>query len=165
MVWFVVAAASLVAGIIQAVTGFGSVVFLMMILPFYFDMIDAPALAIVVNQLFCMALCWKYRRHIQWRVALPPTIAFGLANLLIMPFVSRLVLRVLVLIFAGFLMLLALYFLVVARRIRIAPKPAVGVVCGARLAHTVSGGALKKMVSVVCILLGAYIVIRALGQF
>ena len=36
MVWFVVAAASLVAGIIQAVTGFGSVVFLMMILPFYF---------------------------------------------------------------------------------------------------------------------------------
>ena len=41
----------------------------------------------------------------------------------------------------------------------------VGVVCGARLAHTVSGGALKKMVSVVCILLGAYIVIRALGQF
>ena len=131
MVWFVVAAASLVAGIIQAVTGFGSVVFLMMILPFYFDMIDAPALAIVVNQLFCMALCWKYRRHIQWRVALPPTIAFGLANLLIMPFVSRLDLRVLVLIFAGFLMLLALYFLVVARRIRIAPKPAVGVVCGA----------------------------------
>lgn len=131
MVWFVVAAASLVAGIIQAVTGFGSVVFLMMILPFYFDMIDAPALAIVVNQLFCMALCWKYRRHIQWRVALPPTIAFGLANLLIMPIVSRLDLRVLVLIFAGFLMLLALYFLVVARRIRIAPKPAVGVVCGA----------------------------------
>ena len=78
---------------------------------------------------------------------------------------SRYDLRVLVLIFAGFLMLLALYFLVVARRIRIAPKPAVGVVCGARLAHTVSGGALKKMVSVVCILLGAYIVIRALGQF
>ena len=41
----------------------------------------------------------------------------------------------------------------------------VGVVCGARLAHTVSGGALKRMVSVVCILLGAYIVVRSLGQF
>lgn len=41
----------------------------------------------------------------------------------------------------------------------------VGVVCGARLAHTVSGGVLKRMVSVVCILLGAYIVVRSLGQF
>lgn len=131
MVWFVVAAASLVAGIIQSVTGFGSVVFLMMVLPFYFDMIDAPALAIVINQLFCMALCWKYRRHIQWRMALPPTIAFGLANLLTMPFVSGLDLSVLVLVFSVFLMLLALYFLVVARRIRVTPKPASGVICGA----------------------------------
>ena len=41
----------------------------------------------------------------------------------------------------------------------------VGVVCGARLAHAVSGGALKKMVSVVCILLGGYLVIRSLGRF
>lgn len=131
MVWFIVAAASLVAGIIQSVTGFGSVVFLMMVLPFYFDMIDAPALAIVINQLFCMALFWKYRRHIQWRVALPPTIAFGAANLLTMPFVNGLDLHILVLVFAVFLILLALYFLVVARRVRFAPKPAAGVVCGA----------------------------------
>lgn len=71
----VVAGASLIAGIIQTVTGFGSVVFLMMVLPFYFDMIDAPTLAIVTNQLFCMALCWKYRKYIRWRLALPPTLA------------------------------------------------------------------------------------------
>lgn len=131
MVWFVVAAASLVAGIIQSVTGFGSVVFLMMVLPFYFDMIDAPALAIVINQLFCMALCWKYRRHIQWRMALPPTIAFGLANLLTMPFVSGLGLSVLVLVFAVFLMALSVFFLAFARRIKVTPRPASGVVCGA----------------------------------
>ena len=67
MIWAVVAGASLIAGIIQTVTGFGSVVFLMMVLPFYFDMIDAPTLAIVTNQLFCMALCWKYRKYIRWR--------------------------------------------------------------------------------------------------
>lgn len=71
----VVAGASLIAGIIQTVTGFGSVVFLMMVLPFYFDMIDTPTLAIVTNQLFCMALCWKYRKYIRWRLALPPTLA------------------------------------------------------------------------------------------
>lgn len=131
MVWAVVAAASLAAGIIQTVTGFGSVVFLMMVLPLYFDMIDAPALAIVTNQLFCMALCWKYRRHIRWRLALPPTIAFGAANLLTLPFVGGLDLHVLVLVFGVFLILLAVFFLVVARRVQLTPKPAAGVVCGA----------------------------------
>ena len=132
MIWAVVAGASLIAGIIQTVTGFGSVVFLMMVLPFYFDMIDAPTLAIVTNQLFCMALCWKYRKYIRWRLALPPTLAFGAANLLTLPFVNGLDLHVLARVFAVFLMALAVYFLVVARRMCIrAPKPAAGVVCGA----------------------------------
>ena len=130
MIWFVVAATSLVAGIIQSVTGFGSVVFLMMILPFYFNMIDATALAIVINQLFCMVLCWKYRRHIQCRLTLPPTIAFSLASLLMLGIVDTLDLHVLVIVFAVFLVVLALYFLLAARRVQLTPKPAAGVVCG-----------------------------------
>ena len=135
MIWAVVAGASLIAGIIQTVTGFGSVVFLMMVLPFYFDMIDAPTLAIVTNQLFCMALCWKYRKYIRWRLALPPTLAFGAANLLTLPFVNGLDLHVLARVFAVFLMALAVYFLVVARRMCIrAPKPAAGVACGPPMA-------------------------------
>ena len=40
----------------------------------------------------------------------------------------------------------------------------VGVVAGARLAHSVSSGVLKKMVSVVCIIVGAFIFVRALLQ-
>lgn len=131
MVWIVVAAASLAAGIIQTVTGFGSVVFLMMVLPFYFDMIDAPALAIVINQLFCMVLCWRFRKHIRWRLVLPPTAAFGAANLLTLPFVGGLDLHILVMVFGVFLMVLSGYFLMVARRVRFAPKPAAGVACGA----------------------------------
>jgi len=57
MVWIVVTLGCLLAGLIQAVTGFGSVV-LMMIFPLCFDMIDAPALALTINQLFCTILCW-----------------------------------------------------------------------------------------------------------
>ena len=153
MIWAVVAGASLIAGIIQTVTGFGSVVFLMMVLPFYFDMIDAPTLAIVTNQLFCMALCWKYRKYIRWRLALPPTLAFGAANLLTLPFVNGLDLHVLARVFAVFLMALAVYFLVVARRMCIrAPKPAAGVVCGALCGvsaglFAIGGGRLWRCIS------------------
>ena len=39
-----------------------------------------------------------------------------------------------------------------------------GVVAGAKLAHSVSSGVLKKMVSVVCIVVGAFIFVRALLQ-
>ena len=98
--------------------------------PFFFDMIDAPALAIVINQLFCTVLCWRYRRHIQWRIVLPPTIAFSLGSLLALCVVGRLDLHVLVLIFAGFLITLALYFLLFAKRARLTPKPLVGTGCG-----------------------------------
>ena len=49
MIWVAVALGCVIAGIVQAVTGFGSVVFMMMVFPFFFDMLDAPALALVVN--------------------------------------------------------------------------------------------------------------------
>ena len=38
----------------------------------------------------------------------------------------------------------------------------VGVMVGARLAHSISQASLKKVVSVVCIVVGAFIVLRAL---
>ena len=65
MIWVITAVGCVVAGIVQAVTGFGSVVFMMLFFPFFFDMIDAPALALVINQLYCMALLWQYRHHVR----------------------------------------------------------------------------------------------------
>ena len=46
MIWPVVIASSLAAGIVQTVTGFGAVVTMMLVLPYFFDMIDAPTLDI-----------------------------------------------------------------------------------------------------------------------
>ena len=102
MIWIITALGFSVAGIVQAVTGFGSVVVMMMILPFFFDMIDAPALALVINQLYCMALLWQYRHHIKWRIVLPPTILYTLGNFVVAQFVGGLNLRVLTMAFAVF---------------------------------------------------------------
>lgn len=130
MIWFIVALASAVAGIIQTVTGFGSVVFMMMIFPFFFDMIDAPALALIINQCFCMMLLWQYRRHIQWRIALPPTILYALISFAVAQFVDAVNLRALTIAFALFLMVLSVYFLAVARHLKVKPHPIVGVGVG-----------------------------------
>lgn len=130
MIWAVVALGSAVAGVIQTVTGFGSVVFMMMVFPFFFDMIDAPALSLVINQLFCMVLLWQYRHHVKWRIALPPTILYAAINFVVAQHVGDFDLRVLTIAFAVFLMALSLYFLAVARRLHLKPRPIVGVGVG-----------------------------------
>lgn len=130
MIWLIVALASAVAGVIQTVTGFGSVVFMMMIFPFFFDMIDAPALALIINQCFCIMLLWQYRHHVKWRIALPPTILYAAISFAVAQFVDAVNLRVLTIAFAIFLMVLSVYFLAVARHLKVKPHPIVGVAVG-----------------------------------
>ena len=130
MIWAITAVGCVVAGIVQAVTGFGSVVFMMLFFPFFFDMIDAPALALVINQLYCMVLLWQYRHHVQWRIVLPPTILYSVINFVVAQFVGRFDLRGLTVALALFLMALSIYFLAVARRIKVKPHPAIGVGVG-----------------------------------
>ena len=131
MVWLAVTLGSVLAGALQTVTGFGSVVLMMIIFPFFFDMIDAPMLALSINMLYCTILCIKYRRDIDWRVTVPPTITYSLVAFAITGLVGDADLHVLVMVFAVFLMLLSLYFLLFASRVKAAPKPIVGVGCGA----------------------------------
>lgn len=138
MIWAITAVGCVIAGIVQAVTGFGSVVFMMLFFPFFFNMIDAPALALVINQLYCMVLLWQYRHHVRWRIVLPPTILYTVGNFVVAQFVGGLDLHVLTVAFAIFLMVLAVYFLAVARRIKVKPHPAVGV--GVGILSGITGG-------------------------
>ena len=93
-------------------------------------MIDAPALALVINQLYCMVLLWQYRHHVRWRIVLPPTILYSVINFVVAQFVGQFDLRGLTVALALFLMALSLYFLAVARRIKVKPHPAIGVGVG-----------------------------------
>ena len=131
MAWLAVGVMSVIAGVVQTVTGFGSVVVLMMALPFFFDMIDAPALAIVINQVFCMVLYGKYWRHTRWGVALVPTVLYSAASLVTIRLATAVPTRALVIALGVFLMCLSVYFLAVAARIRLKPHRWVGAACGA----------------------------------
>ena len=59
----VVAAAAVGAGIIQSVTGFGAGIFLMLFIPYFFDMIAAPALSSAICLGLSVSLSWKFRRQ------------------------------------------------------------------------------------------------------
>ena len=139
MLWIVMTMGTAFAGVVQTVTGFGSVVLMMLLFPFFFDMIDAPALALSINMLYCFILCWKFRRDIDWHAALLPTLTYSAVSFLVTGLVKEADLRVLLIAFALFLVVLSLYLLFVSDKVRMKkPGVSVGVAFGV-LAGTSAG--------------------------
>ena len=139
MLWIVMTMGTAFAGVVQTVTGFGSVVLMMLLFPFFFDMIDAPALALSINMLYCFILCWKFRRDIDWHAALLPTLTYSAVSFLVTGLVKEADLRVLLIAFALFLVVLSLYLLFVSDKVRMKkPSVSIGVVFGV-LAGTSAG--------------------------
>ena len=131
MVWIAVGLISVLGGLIQTVTGFGAVVTLMLVLPYFFPIVDASTLALTINMALCVALCWQYRAHLDLRAALAPTAVFSLVHLLVLQVVDQVDTGRLEVVFAVFLIVLSLYYLLAAKKVQVAPKSIIGIVCGA----------------------------------
>lgn len=131
VIWIIVALISALGGFVQTVTGFGGVVTMMLVLPYFFSVVDAATLALTVNMALCMVLCWQYREHLDLRTVLPPTIVYTIVHLLVLQGVDRVDTSRMKLVFGVFLIVLSLYYLLAAKKVRVKPKPVIGVACGA----------------------------------
>lgn len=117
IMYIIITVSAIAAGIIQTVTGFGAAVFLMLIMPRYFDMVAAPAITSAVTVGLSAALAWKFRRHIQWKNCMFPTIVYLLFSITAISFAKKLDLDHLSFVFGIFLIVLAVYFSVFSERI------------------------------------------------
>ena len=145
LLWIVMTAGTAFAGLVQTVTGFGSVVLMMLMFPFFFDMIDAPALALSINMLYCFVLCWKFRKSIDFRAALLPTLIYSAVCFVVTGLVKGANLHGLLIAFSCFLIALSLYLLFFSAKVKI-KKPgvgtgvAIGVLAGASAGAFAIGG-------------------------
>lgn len=131
MIWVVMTLGTAFAGLVQTVTGFGSVVLMMLMFPFFFNMIDAPALALSINMLYCIVLCWKFRKSIDFHAALWPTLTYSAVCFVVTGLVKGVDLHGLVIAFSCFLILLSLYLLFVSSKVKIKkPGPGAGIAIG-----------------------------------
>ena len=130
MSWIALAVSAALGGIVQTVTGFGAVVTMMLVFPYFFDMIDAPTLALAINLIYCGVLCAKYLRHIDLHIAFWPTLAYSVVSFVVTGFVGDLKLRTLVILFAVFLMVLSVYLLVFSSKVKGKPSRLLGFGCG-----------------------------------
>ena len=127
----IITLASVVSGIIQSVTGFGSAVFLMLIVPYFFDMVASSAISASIALGLSGTLAWKFRSKIQWKLCLFPTAIYMFCSVAVINVIRGLDLRLLSIAFGIFLILLAVYFFVVAKRLSFQPNWKSACICSA----------------------------------
>lgn len=131
MMYAIITLASVVSGIIQSVTGFGSAVFLMLIVPYFFNMVASSAISSSITLGLSGTLAWKFRSQIQWRLCLLPTAIYMVCSVAVISVIRGLDLRLLSIAFGVFLMLLAVYFFAVAKRLSFQPNWKSACICSA----------------------------------
>lgn len=125
----IVALSSLLGGFIQAVTGFGSAIIIMIFLPFIFSMTAAPAVSDAITMMLSFAMFWRYRKSVNVRGILIPAGFYLFASMLVIyqsAFWDTGVLKVM---FGIFLIILAAYFFLVSDRMKVRPSPGMNVCC------------------------------------
>lgn len=117
MVLAIVSAVSVVSGILQTVTGFGSAVVLMMVVPSFFDLVTSSAISSSISMGIGIALAWNFRKEIEWKVCVLPAVLYLVSSVAVVYVVKDINLDVLTMAFGIFLVILALYFLLFSDRV------------------------------------------------
>lgn len=121
---------ALVGGLVQSLTGFGSSIFTMLALPLMMSMLQATAISSFILLWLNLFMTIQFRKYVQPKVIALPVIAYVTCNYLGIQIAKATDMGKLKSLFGIFLILMALYFLFVAKRISIKGSPVSALVCG-----------------------------------
>ena len=126
----IVAALTAAAGAVQNIAGFGAGIILMLVFPYFYGILGAPALNIAICTMMTIIMAIRYHRYLRLRDIAAPLPCFALASALVIPIAGKADLRLLGIAFGVFFILLALYFMFVQKNLKVSGNPIVGAVCG-----------------------------------
>lgn len=125
--WILIAMAG---GVTQTLTGFGSALVMMLVVPYFLTVVKSAAVVSLVSGLLSVILVWQYRDRLQPKRVLFPLVCYLAASLSLLPFVQKIDLKLMGLLFGVFLTLLGLYYLFFSEKARIPDTPAATALCG-----------------------------------
>jgi len=102
---------------------------MMLIMPYFFDMIAAPAVTSAITVGLSLTLAWKFRKYIKLNICLFPTIIYLVFSIASINLAKELNLEYISLAFSVFLILLAIYFNVFSERISLQATRKTAAVC------------------------------------
>lgn len=126
----VIVLSCLAAGLVQAVTGFGSGIITMLFFPLYYPLVKASALSTAIVLQLSSTLTWRYRKHCQWKIVLQTAFFYLITSsiaVLLSPYLPTLLLKR---VFGGFLLCLSVYFLLVEGKFKIKANFISAFICG-----------------------------------
>ena len=129
MTGIVVFLAPIVAGIIQAVTGFGAGIFMMVFFPTLFPILNASALSSSISFVATCTLAWHYRKQADWKLTLLPSAIYILmssVSILLAPFLPTEILKK---VFGVVMILLSIYFLTISGKLKVKANMVSATIC------------------------------------
>jgi len=120
----------IVGGVIQASTGFGGGIFIMLFFPLFLPILKSSALSTLVSAWACLTLAWKFRKHATPKIVIMPAIFYFIFSFLAIRFAKNADLGSLKAFFGLFLVVMALYFMFFADRIKIKANLLSAFICG-----------------------------------
>ena len=129
MMWMAVFLIAMLAGSVQAVTGFGAGIEMMLVLPNFFDLLTAPALSSAIALALNTSLAFRFRKYIRWNLVLLPAVMYTVASVITIRLVGGLDLDILELAFGIFLVCLSIYFMCFSKKVAVQATPVSASVC------------------------------------
>ena len=114
-VFAAIALTAIVAGLVQAVTGFGAGIVLMVVLPQFFTVVQGAGISQSICLVLVLSMAWHYRAHINFKLVLPPAILFVVISYTALQFAQMVPQNLMKLLLGVFLVLLAGYFLFIKK--------------------------------------------------
>ena len=105
-----------VGGLVQGVTGFGSGIIMMMILPYFFAVPSAAGISNAISIVLLVSMIWSYRKYIKWRELIMPIALYLAVCSGAIIFGSSVDGGVMKKALGVFLVMLSIYFLFIAKK-------------------------------------------------
>lgn len=102
---------AVLAGIVQGVTGFGSGIVMMMVLPMYFALGESAGISTAICLFLNISMVYTYRKHISFKTIIPPAILYIIVCSMTIYLSTSIDQAFIKKVFGVFLILLAVYYL------------------------------------------------------
>ena len=118
MLWGIIFLTAMGAGLIQTVAGFGAATMMMLVVPSFLDMAQAPALTSAIALGLSVGLFYKLHRQVDYKVVLPQAVIYVTVSVLTISLSGKFNMELLALVFGLFLICLSVYYLFLSKSIR-----------------------------------------------
>ena len=129
MEFLVISLITLIAGFVQGISGFGSSIIVMMVLPTYYTVLQAAGISNAINIFLNGMMAFRYRNYISIKKVFSPSILFLISTTLITYVAMDINEDLIKKIFGVFLVLLSLYFIFFNKNTKRELSPLVSYIC------------------------------------